>query len=117
MLKKTDVLMGGHLMLDEEMSFVFVGKEKDGDHSVQVLNGKGVTLESLVCDAIITLMNHSGKNTIAKVAIMAALMAKVRQDVLTGDDVKMTLEFCGCKFDPDEFMAQMEEDEKKAADD
>ena len=113
MLKKTDVMMGGHLMLDEEMPYVFVGKEKNGEKCVQVLNGKGVTLESLVCDALITLMKHAGDNVVARAAIMAAVMAKVRQEVLTGDDVKMSMEFCGCKFDPDDFLDWAEEDEKK----
>ncbi len=113
MLKKTDVMMGGHLMLDEEMPYVFLGKEKDGDRCVQAMNGSSITLETLVCDAIITLMNHANGGTFGKVAIMVAVMAKVRQEVLTGDDVKMIMEFRGCKFDPDDFLDSLEEDEKK----
>lgn len=113
MLTKTDVLMGGHLMLDDEMPCVFLCKEKDGNRCVQVLNGRGSVLESMVCDALITMMNHAKGGRVGKVAIMAAVMAKVRQDVLTGDDVKMTIEFRGHKFDPDEVIDSFEDDIKK----
>lgn len=113
MLKKTDVLMGGHVMLDEEMSYVFCGKEKDGDRVVMILNGKGITVEGLAVDVITSIMDHYGANKIGKVAFMSALMAKVRTEVLTDPDIKMVLEFGGCKFDPDEFMDWAKEDEKK----